>query len=128
MTDDQKLIVPDLAREEADAIAAISYSEQGRLLHRYLRRVLETVYDTQDPGALQSHNGRRTLARDLMRLMAEGIEARSGGTRNDPQRGDEPVLVRPGKPVDARQRTRGVGRRNTGADAAGLDNDREPDG
>lgn len=72
--------------EEAEAILRIAHSADGRLMHRYLRRVLETVFDVQEVGALNSQNGRRSLARDLMRLMADGIDDR----RDDP--GNTPIL------------------------------------
>lgn len=78
--------------EEFEALDRIARTYDGRLLHRYLRRVLEAVYDTPDETALRSHNGRRTLARDLMGHMALGIEGTSG--RRDEQRGDEPILTR----------------------------------
>lgn len=60
--------------EEKNAIHRIAAGPDGPLLHRYLRRVLEAVVDLDSDGALRAHNGRRSLARDLMRLMAEGID------------------------------------------------------
>jgi hypothetical protein len=78
--------------EEIEALDRIARTHDGRLLHRYLRRVLEAVYDFADETALRSHTGRRTLARDLMGHMAQGIEGTSG--RRDEQRGDEPILNR----------------------------------
>ena len=42
------------------------------------------------------HNGRRSLARDLMNCMAQGIEDGSG--RRDSPRGDESLLRFPGAP------------------------------
>lgn len=78
--------------EEAVAIDRIARSPDGRLLHRYLRRVLEAVYDLQDDGALRQGNGRRSLARDLMRLMASGIEGLSDRT-------DDPILTRASQPI-----------------------------
>lgn len=65
--------------EERDAIARIALTADGLILHRYLRRVLEGVLLTPDSGALQAHTGRRTLARDLMAIMAEGIESTRAG-------------------------------------------------
>lgn len=74
--------VPDLdpTEQEKAAIRTIALSPEGALLHRYLRRVLEGVMDIQTDGALQSHNGRRSLARDMMRLMAEGLDDRTDDT------------------------------------------------
>lgn len=74
--------------EEADAIKAIARSRDGALLHRYLRRVLETVIDIQEVSALQAQNGRRSLARDLMRLMAEEIDQHGSDSA------DAPILSR----------------------------------
>ena len=105
--------------EEAEAIDRIARTHDGRLLHRYLRRVLETVADIQDTGALQSHNGRRTLARDLMRLMAPGIEGTS-------DRGDHPILSRAGKPVAARAGSRAEQRRAIWAAERGADTSTGP--
>lgn len=79
-------------KEEADAIARIALTNDGRLQHRYLRRVLESVIDFQIDGALSSHNGRRSLARDLMALMAAGIENRAGTDS-----ADAPILSRPAR-------------------------------
>lgn len=76
--------------EERDAIKAIAAMREGRMLHRYLRRVLETVIDLESGSALKQQNGRRSLARDLMRLMAEGID----GRRTDDS-ADDPILTRP---------------------------------
>ncbi len=87
-------------QEEADAILAIAASRDGALLHRYLRRVLETVVDIQETGALYAHNGRRSLARDLMRMMAEGLDA----GRTDP--GNDPILARNARPVHVSSRVR----------------------
>src|SRR6266403_1965473 len=79
--------------EEIEAVKRIASTGDGRLLHRYLRRVLETVIDLQEGGALQAQNGRRSLARDLMKLMAEGIDDR----RDD--HGNDPILARSARPV-----------------------------
>lgn len=103
--DDQPL---NPVQEEDLAIARIAASADGFLLHRRLRRVLEGVVETDDPGALQRQTGRRTLARDLMLIMAEAIEAKSAGRDHT---GSEPVLVR-GAPARAYSR-RGPGRRVT---------------
>lgn len=69
--------------EEADALRRIARSGDGLLLHRYLRRILEGVVDLDSDGALRAHNGRRSLARDLMRLMAEGIDEHRSDSSSD---------------------------------------------
>lgn len=92
--------------QEEAAIKAIALSEDGVLLHRYLRRILETVVDFQEVSALYAQNGRRSLARDLMRLMAEGIDDR----RAEPN--SEPILSRASGPAAVSPR-RGAGRRIT---------------
>lgn len=75
-------------QEEADALRRFAASSDGALFHRYLRRVLETVIDLDSDSALRQQNGRRSLARDLMRLMAEGLnDHRTDST-------DGPILAR----------------------------------
>lgn len=75
-------------QEEAEALARIAATHDGALLHRYFRRVLETVIDLESDSALRQQNGRRSLARDLMRLMAEGLnDHRTDST-------DAPILAR----------------------------------
>ena len=79
MTDD---ITPQ--QEEIEAIYRIAGTRDGVLLHRYFRRVLETVFDMDNDSALRSHNGRRSLARDLMRHMAEGLNDRTDSSADAP--------------------------------------------
>ena len=77
MSEADKPLSPN--EQEANAIKAIAKSDDGALLHRYLRRILETVIELQVDSALREQNGRRSLARALMRLMAAtlcGWEAR----------------------------------------------------
>lgn len=80
--------------EEKEALERIARTLDGRLLHRYLRRVLEGVIIAEG-SALSMHAGRRSLARDLMAEMAQGI--RDAGR-------DEPILTRPGRPVSTDRR------------------------
>lgn len=94
MTDDLNPL-----EEEKLALDRIARTFDGQLLHRYLRRVLESVIDIPVPGALRTHNGRRSLARDLMGLMAQGIEGSSG-------RLDTSILRSPG-PIASRRRPAG---------------------
>lgn len=89
--------------EEHNAIERLGASYDGQLLHRYLRRVLEDVRDLPNDGALQTHNGKRMLARDLMAIMAKGIEATL-------DRSSQPILSRAAEPVELRSR-RGISRR-----------------
>jgi len=103
MTVDEKVL--SFTEQETNAIKAIARTDDGALLHRYLRRVLEAVMDLQDDGALRQQNGRRSLARDLMRLMAEGIDDRRDSTNDS-------ILSRPGGPAAVAPR-RGPGRRIT---------------
>lgn len=104
MTDTERPISP--SEEETRAIERIALTSDGRLLHRYLRRVLEAVVDLPDPGALRTHNGRRTLARDLMRQMAKGIEADHGGRTES-----QPILASGARAVGAEHVGRGTKRR-----------------
>ncbi len=103
MTEADKPI--SLTEQEINAIKAIARTDDGALLHRYLRRVLETVFEMQSDGALREQNGRRSLARDLMRHMAEGIDERRAHS-------DDPILSRPSGGVTV-ARPRGAGRRIT---------------
>lgn len=89
--------------EEIEALDRIAHTRDGLLLHRYLRRVLEAVYEFETDGALRAQTGRRTLARDLMAHMAAGIEGEHG-------RPDEPLLTRPGSTAGTRA-YRGTARR-----------------
>lgn len=88
--------------EEIEALDRIARTRDGMLLHRYLRRILEAVIDFQQDGALQTHNGRRTLARDLMGHMAQGIEGTSG--RSD---SSEPILSAGSGRIATRRRPAG---------------------
>lgn len=87
-------------QEEADALRRIAATSDGALFHRYLRRVLETVIDLESDSALRQQNGRRSLARDLMRLMAEGLNDH----RTDSS--DAPILARARGAVVASGRAR----------------------
>ena len=85
----------DPVTEEREAIARIAFSFDGLLMHRFLRRTLEAVFDLEPSSALPTQNGRRSLARDLMRLMQEGIESQSG------RASDSAILTRAGLRDDA---------------------------
>lgn len=102
------MIEPDkplsLTEQEINAIKAIARTDDGALLHRFLRRVLEAVIDMDSDGALRAQNGRRSLARDLMRHMAEGIDERRAYSS------DDSILARPSGGVTV-ARARGAGRR-----------------
>jgi hypothetical protein len=95
----------DPATEEREAIARIAFSYDGLLMHRFLRRTLEAVFDLEPVSALPFQNGRRSLARDLMRLMAEGIEGQTSGRTSD-----SAILTRAGSARSARA-FRGAARR-----------------
>lgn len=95
MTDE----TPNPNKEEADAIARIGQTHDGRLQHRYLRRVLETVNDLADDGALRQWNGRRSLARDLMRNLDQAVDDRTDST-------DPTILARAGGAVAVSGRAR----------------------
>ena len=61
-------------KDMQDAIDRIARTADGLLLYRLLQKVLcGTVAAQSDQGALQFNEGRRTLARDLMAFMSEGI-------------------------------------------------------
>ena len=80
--------------EETDALGRIAMTHDGRLLHRYLRRMVEAVSASSQVGALPFHEGGRMVAATLMRHMAQGIE--SSGGRTDSSGDDKPILNRGG--------------------------------
>jgi len=82
----------DPFQEERDAIERIGLTADGLLLHRYLRRVLEMIPADLSHGALEVDTGRRSLARNLMVILAAGIEANR-------ERSDDPVIRNASKPV-----------------------------
>jgi hypothetical protein len=97
----------DPVTEEREAIARIAFTYDGLLMHRFLRRTLEAVFDLEPSSALPTQNGRRSLARDLMRLMQEGIES-----QHAPGSGDRAILTRAASAVSAGARAgRGAARR-----------------
>lgn len=118
MTDEQM----DPVAEEIEAIKRIAMSADGAVFHRYLRRVLEACFDAPDPSALLLQNGRRTLARDLMRLMAEGIN----DDRTEHSGGNAPILTRSGGAVAVRGRARRDPSRYPRVDS--FDDSLNPDG
>jgi hypothetical protein len=75
-------------QQETEAIRRLGTTYDGFLLHRYLRRILESCRADNEHGALQRHEGARILARDLMAIMAPAIEANSGGRTER----SEPIL------------------------------------
>jgi len=102
-----------------DALDRVARSSDGVLLYRYLQKTLCAVTtDSMPEGALRRNEGRRSLAAELMGLMAEGI--RSSG------RADSPITFALAG-ARAVARTRGAGRRVT-ADTivSGWSTDTEP--
>ena len=85
--------------EEIQAIERIASSRDGMLLHRYLRRILESCRLTDDANSLQRHEGARMLARDLMTIMAKSIEHGIGR----PAPADTSIIPAAGKPIAARR-------------------------
>jgi hypothetical protein len=102
-----------------DALDRVARSSDGVLLYRYLQKTLCAVTtDSMPEGALRRNEGRRSLAAELMGLMAEGI--RSSG------RADSPVTFALAG-ARAVARTRGAGRRVTaGTIVSGWSTDTEP--
>jgi hypothetical protein len=93
-------------RHMHDALMRIASTSDGVLFHRYLQKILCAVtVDNMADGALRRNEGRRTLAAELMSLMADGIRA-SGRT-------DSPVVTFALAGARTISRTRGAGRRVT---------------
>jgi hypothetical protein len=95
----------DLLSEEIEALDRIARTYDGLLLHRFLRRALEAVYELQTDSALRAGEGRRSLARDLMRHMARGIEGQTSAAR------DSSIIARTGSTTGTRTGGRGPARR-----------------
>lgn len=97
--------------ELLQALDRIAATPDGEFLYLYLQRAVCELPLTLEPGALQAHHGRRSLAAELMARMAKGIEA-SGGRdyTSTGQRTERTVIVRSGA-VDA-----SAGKRRTARD------------
>jgi hypothetical protein len=104
-----------------DALDRVARSSDGVLLYRYLQKTLCAVTtDSMAEGALRRNEGRRSLAAELMGLMAEGIRSAAGS------RADSPVTFALAG-ARAVARTRGAGRRVTaGTIVSGWSTDTEP--
>lgn len=92
-------------QEEREAWSRVALTHDGLLIHRHLRRVLESRRTTDSCGALSRHEGARILAGDLMDAMSKGIESNRG--RSD---ADRPILARSSGPKPV-ARASGIGRR-----------------
>ena len=97
-----------------EAIRRLALTPDGRALYLRLQRVLMSLGPSDDPGALQAHEGRRRFALDLKALLDEGLaESASAGSGPEPER---PVVIVARQP-SAGARARGVARRaGLGAD------------
>jgi hypothetical protein len=65
------------------AIDRIGMTPDGELLYLFLQKRLTRVLHTLDSGALQSENGQRTLAAELMGHLSTGIQEAHAGIRSD---------------------------------------------
>lgn len=99
------MITDDDLRKAWDRIGRTA---DGQLAYLYLQKVMFGVLESNDAGALQRHDGRRSLARDLMAMMAEGIEARAGTSPDD-----KPITFERQQRASARPEARGARRRVT---------------
>lgn len=103
----------------------MSRTSDGELVYLYLQKQLCGILETHDSGALQRNEGRRSLARDLMAMMAGGIEG-SVGQRANPA--DKPVVFAVRQPVETRA-SRGTRRRVTeDSKVPGWDTEDSPGG
>lgn len=95
------------------ALDRIARTPDGTILYRCLQKVLCGVSGTTEGGALQNEHGRRSLARDLMARMAQGIDESSSARSES----DRPVTFAVAGPVRAVSAARGAARRVTLTDA-----------
>lgn len=110
-------------KDIAAALERIALTPDGEILYDALHKEAADLLDV-DPsdGALRSHHGRRTFARELMKMMAKGIE--EGGRRPDGtsgKRSDRIIVYRAPQPVvvGARLTPRELAARSLTADAGG---------
>lgn len=93
-----------------EALDRIARTRDGDLLYRYLQKRLMGVCLSADMGALQSDNGERKFAAELMGRMAQGIkESSSVGP-------DRAITFALAEPRSVARPGRGPGRRVTGAE------------
>jgi hypothetical protein len=102
-------------KDWVEALKRIALTEDGWLLYCGLHKVAISLPDGADPsdGALRRNLGRRSVAREIMDVMAEGIDER--GRRTGPgtdKLSEQPVAFAKPKPV-AVASARGAGRRVT---------------
>ena len=94
-------------QEEIEAIARLARSNDGPVIRRYLRRILEYVHP---PGLTDGHlhelNGRRNVARDFMTHMDKGLEIPNAGSGST----DDAILRASGRP-NVESAPRGIKRR-----------------
>lgn len=114
-----------------NALDRIARTADGELFYRWLQKELQRIGSSTDPGALQQLNGRRSLAHDLMGLMAKGLDESGGreqpGDGRDGQPSERPVVYARSKPTVA-SRQHGVRRRVTDKTIVAGWNDRtDPD-
>jgi hypothetical protein len=103
-----------------DALDRVARSSDGVLLYRYLQKIrLGLTTNDMPDGALRWNEGRRSLAAELMALMAEGIRSSA--------RADSPITFAFAG-ARAVARTRGAGRRVTaGTIVSGWDTGADPE-
>jgi hypothetical protein len=65
------------------AIDRIGMTPDGEMLYLYLQKRLTRVLHTVEPGALQTENGVRILASELMGFLSAGINEAHAGVRSD---------------------------------------------
>jgi hypothetical protein len=102
-----------------EALQRIARTSDGRLLYLLFQKVVTGVPTDSRSGALKVNLGRRTLASELMAVMAETMtEATSDGT-GDPS--ERPIIFSLARPVVV-ARNAGA-RRRVSADTSNADTD-----
>lgn len=113
-----------------EALERIARTEDGWLLFCGLHKVAISLPEPgAKSGALRDHHGRRTLAREIMDLMSEGIDERGRrtGTSGTDKLSEQPVAFARPKPV-AVSRGHGTGRRIAPSDGSDGWPATEPEG
>lgn len=101
-------------KEWTEALKRISLTEDGWLLFCGFHKVAMSMPSGDDPslGALRENLGRRSLAREIMAIMAPGIDERGNRTGAD-KLSEQPVTFAEPKPVAVARTSFGARRRVT---------------
>lgn len=94
-----------------EALKRWARTADGRLFYVKLQKVVMGLPTQAKSGALRVNHGRRSLALEIMAVMAEGMVEDSGGGSGGAGTDDRPVIFHIDRPAVAVPRQRGAKRR-----------------